>query len=291
MIYNYIAIGVIIASMGIIIYIISRKFPVISSINTDTLQKHRQNKVKKEIIEHRLKRKLTAFKLTSLFKKDHEGEAQDKGSLLGNLYKSLKGLEKKYQSKIKAIEPQEEDTVAKNKSLVLKEAESLIAEDKLKEAEDKFIEAVSLDNKFIAAYEGLAELYQKMKDPEHAKEIYQYLIKIHVTNDREAPTPGSDRMNSNEPAQSVSLNSQVAGYHFELGEVYLALDEADSALASLKEAVKLEPNNPRILDALVALGISLKDKALAKKYYDQLKEANPENDKLKELQKEIRNLK
>lgn len=291
MIYNYIAIGVIIASMGIIIYIISRKFPVISSINTDTLQKHRQNKVKKEIIEHRLKRKLTAFKLTSLFKKDHEGEAQDKGSLLGNLYKSLKGLEKRYQAKIKAIEPQEEDSVAKNKSLVLKEAESLIAEDKLKEAEDKFIEAVSLDNKFIAAYEGLAELYQKMKDPEHAKEIYQYLIKIHATDDQEALTPKSDRINGNDPAQLVSLNSQVAGYHFELGEVYLALDEADSALASLKEAAKLEPNNPRILDALVALGISLKDKALAKMYYDQLKEANPANDKLKELQKEIRNLK
>ena len=291
MIYNYIAIGVIIASIGIIFYIISRKFPVISSINTDTLQKHRQDKVKKDLIEHRLKRKFTSLRIKSIFTNGQGSDTTAKGSLVGKLYESLKSLEKKYRTKIKEMEPPEEDTAKKNKSLVLKEAETLVAEEKFKEAEDKYIEAVSLDSKFTAAYEGLAELYKKMKDLEHAKEIYQYLLKMYATGGQGSPIAQANGLNGKDATQSVSLNSQVAGYQFELGEVYLSLEDTDRAMVHFQEAVKLEPNNPRILDALVEIGIKLNDRALAKTYYDKLKETNPENDKLKEFRKELRKLK
>ena len=72
MIYDFIAVGIIVVGIGLIFFIVSRKFPTIAAINTNVLEKHKQGKVKKFLIEDRLKRKLTALKLRSMFTKGNE---------------------------------------------------------------------------------------------------------------------------------------------------------------------------------------------------------------------------
>ena len=294
MIYDFIAIGIIVICIVIIVIIITKKFPVLASINISVLQKYKQDKIKKGLIEDRLKRKFKAFSLRALFK---GGSEKPKSPVFENFFKYLKTLEQRYRDKIRTHEPEEKETAEKKKMILLSEAKVLFEEEKFKEAEDKYIETISLDNKYIEAYEGLAETYFKIKDFEHAKEIYGYLIKMNAqdSSEKEDQEGGVSKegMNGKEKdyPQSTSLSNQVARHQVDLGEVFMATEEHEKALGCFQEAVKLEPNNPRNIDALIEVAIKLEDEKLANEYYNKLKEVNPENEKLKDIAKTIRDLK
>lgn len=62
MIYDFIAISIIVISLVIIAVIITKKFPIVSSINVASIPKHKQEKVKDDLIEDRLKRKFRDLK-------------------------------------------------------------------------------------------------------------------------------------------------------------------------------------------------------------------------------------
>jgi len=294
---DYITIGILVISVGVIIIIVSRKFPTIASINTESLQKHKQDRVKKDIIEDRLKRKLTAMKLRGVIRKNN-GEIQKKtGSMVKSFYQTLKNLEQKYRTKIREIEPQDKKEQKKSTEILIQEAKTLFEQEKLKEAEGKYIEAISIDSKCSEAYEGLADTYMELKDFEHAKEIYRYLLKMNGCNDATyqhlgaiAAEEGNFKEAEQDYLKSISLNEEVAGYHVDLGEVYLAMDDKEKALDCFEEAVKLEPNNPRNLDHLITTSIALKKKEKAQEYFKKLQEANPENEKLKEFKQHIKEL-
>ncbi|MDD5040778.1 MAG: tetratricopeptide repeat protein [Patescibacteria group bacterium] len=293
MIIDYIAIGVIVVCFGVVLSIIVKKFPTLASINTDTLTKHKQERVKKHIIEHRLKRKLQALTFRTAFQ--HDSSSTKKASFVRNLYSSLKEMEEKYRRKIKELEPQDA-TDEKSRGILLKEASDFIAQDKYKEAESKYIEAISLDRKCVEAYEGLAQVYTQLKDYQHAQEIYRYLLKISVpsgdadnsTHGAGTAVGGSVRANLN--ADSVTTNDAVAGYHREIGKLFLLDGNAEQALGSFQESVKLEPNNPKNLDHVIDTALKLENKAVATEYLEKLRGVNPENEKLQELEERIQEL-
>lgn len=294
MIYDFIATGIIVVCIVIIVIIITKKFPILASINTTVLQKYKQDKIKKGLIEDRLKRKFKAFNLGALFK---SGSEKPGSPVFENFYKYLRILEQRYRDKIRTREPEEKETAEKKKIILLSEAKTLFEEEKFKEAEDKYIEVISLDNKYLEAYEGLAETYFKIKDFEHAKEIYGYLIKMNAqdSSKKEDQKEISLKEGINEKekdySQSTSLSNQVARHQVDLGKVFMATEEYEKALGCFQEAVKLEPNNPRNLDAIIEVAIKLENRTLASEYYNKLKEVNPENEKLKDILKEIGDLK
>ncbi len=282
MLLDYIALGLLVASLIAILVIVWRKFPVVAAIKTETLKRHQQDRIKKGLFEDRLKRKLRLDKLPPLFK---SGDS-DRPSVFQRVHTTLKDMEQRYRTRIKEIEPEEAGSSDKKKNALVAEAKKLIDTEQYKEAEAKYIEAISLDSKYAEAYEGLADLYIETKDHEHAEEILQYLIKMHASP--EVPESGSHQSGEGTP---VSLNKELADYHVELGEIYMATDRRTEALQNFQEASKLEPNNPRVLDQLIQAAISLKAKDTAKEYYTKLKEVNPENEKLKEFQTAIKQLK
>ncbi len=298
MILDFIAVGVVVVCIGIIISIITKKFPSLAAINTDTIKKHQHDKVKKGLVESRLKRKLLRFTPTALSNTKKENGSAPKGpSAFRRFYEKLKGLEENYRAKIQETEPKDEKVTEKNKTLLHKEARELAEEGNFKEAEGKYIEAISLDKKYTDAYEGLAEAYVEMKDFEHAEEIYQYLLKLHTSTDEDDGNSGNQDTrqdgspeNGRDTSTSVSLNKDVAEYHVELGSVYIEMEQTEKALDCFLEAVKLEPNNPRNLDHLISAAIKIGRRELARKYVDKLAEANPENEKLKEFNKAIEEL-
>ncbi|MBW2646907.1 MAG: tetratricopeptide repeat protein [Deltaproteobacteria bacterium] len=237
------------------------------------------------------------MKLRGVIRKNN-GEIQKKtGSMVKSFYLTLKKLEQKYRTKIREIEPQDKEEQKKSTDILIQEAKTLFEQEKLKEAEGKYIEAISIDSKCSEAYEGLADTYMELKDFEHAKEIYRYLLKMNCSNDatyRHLGAIAAEEGNLKEAEQdylkSISLNEEVAGYHVDLGEVYLAMDDKEKAFGCFEEAVKLEPNNPRNLDHLITTSIALDKKDKAQEYFEKLQKANPENEKLKEFKQQIKEL-
>jgi tetratricopeptide (TPR) repeat protein len=73
----------------------------------------------------------------------------------------------------------------------------------------------------------------------------------------------------------------------ELGEVYELENKPDMALKQYQKAVEMEPSNPRLLDLLLKISIIMKRKDLAQQAFTDLRNADPENKKLAELQTEI----
>ncbi|MCK5459703.1 hypothetical protein KAI52_01155, partial [Candidatus Parcubacteria bacterium] len=72
-----------------------------------------------------------------------------------------------------------------------------------------------------------------------------------------------------------------------LAEACRALDYNEEASSYLKEAINIEPNNPRYLDSLTEISIILKDKNLAENILKKLQEVNPDNMKIKEYKNKI----
>jgi tetratricopeptide (TPR) repeat protein len=295
MIFDYILIGVMVASLIIILIMVIRKFPMMAAINTAALPKHQHDKVKKCLIEDRLKRKFFALNLSKILRRS-EGE-KSTISFIDRFRRAVHTLEQKYRQRIETLQPSDENEAERKKSILLQEAKALAEQEKLKEAEAKYIEVISLDTKYVSAYEGLAEVYMQMKDYVHAKETYQIILKLNTADDsvydhlgRIALQEGKLEEAEQDYLRSLSLNNQVAGYHIDLGEVYTAMGDLKKALNSFEEAIKLEPHNPRHLDSAIETALKLKDKATADKYLQKLKEVNPENEKLKEFVAAIDNL-
>jgi len=292
MIYDFIAISIIVISLIIIAVIITKKFPIISSINVASIPKHKQEKVKDDLIEDRLKRKFKGFKAkTTIRVKPLKNRVT---YFFQNFYRQVVNLERRYREKIKAIEPEEEEELGQKREVLLEEAKSLVEQDKLKEAEDKYIEIISLNPKDIDAYNGLGDVYTKMKDYQHAKETFQHILRLDAQDDTAyaslgmiAIQEGDLKQAEKDYAQSVALNNKVAAHHIDLGEACLALRDINKALKCFQEAVRLEPNNPKNLDLLLEASIKIKDKSLAQQTYGSFKKVNPENEKLKDYKEKI----
>ncbi|XOU95017.1 MAG: tetratricopeptide repeat protein [Candidatus Kerfeldbacteria bacterium] len=300
MIIDIIAIIIIVICVATIFYVVAKKFSVLAAINIEALTKHKQDQIKKGLIEGRLVRKFKSMNVKKLFKDNVDEEKSDekREPMLKRFYSQMKNLEKKYSEKIRVETPMDKVEQEKSITILLQEAEDLVDKEEFKFAEEKYIEIISLDEKSNEAYEGLGDVYFEMKDYEHAKEIYQYLLKINSQDDvalehlgKIAVEEGKTEEATEDYLKSISLNNEVASYHVDLGDVYMATSEYKKALECYEEAVKLEPKNPRNLNAAISVAVKLKDFVMANKYYDQLREANPDNEKLDEIKEEIDSLK
>lgn len=259
MVYNIIPLVLIIISLAIIIFIIVQKFPDIAAIDTKTIAAERQGEVKKKIVAERLKRglaKKTSF--VSFFIK-HSFEWLRKA--FNRLYRKAVELERFYQKESKKTMSKQERV--EHVQELLGEARELSKKDDPEGAEQRYVEIISLDIKNIEAYKGLGGIYFEKKEYQEAKETLEYVLKLGVVDDE---------------------------IHFNLGQVCRALGEDKEALEHFKEAVKLEPNNPRNLDILIEESIIIGNKSLAEKTLRQFKKANPDNQKLEEFQERIKQL-
>ncbi|MFA5134494.1 MAG: tetratricopeptide repeat protein [Patescibacteria group bacterium] len=291
MILDYIAIAVLAAAIIAILVILWRKFSILAAINTETIKEEQQSKVKRSLIEGRLKRKLASMRARSVLKNGNVdgSSSESKPSAIRGFYNALRKLEQNYRSKIRELEPQDEGAKEKNVSILIRDARALRDSELYKEAEQKYIEAISVDSRSVEAYENLGGLYVELRDYDHAKEIYQYLLKLRSTDLSESPNKQTGSIDRGD-VSTVSLAKEVAGYHVELGEVYRAEGEPQKALDCFQEAVKLEPNNPRNLDRVAETALELKDKPLVQATVDKLREVNPENEKLAEFEEALKQL-
>ncbi|MFH1098506.1 MAG: tetratricopeptide repeat protein [Candidatus Uhrbacteria bacterium] len=127
-------------------------------------------------------------------------------------------------------------------------------------AEECFLACLKVDPKHRDAYLGLSELYCKRKEFGLAEETLRFLRKL-VPADLEV----------------------VASF----AEVLRERGKNAAALREIQAALRVAPRNPRYLDFALELAIMERDARLASLFLEQLREANPENQKLEEFSRRI----
>lgn len=283
-----IAIILAVVSAGAIVFILVRKFPQISIINIETIPKEREGKRKEELLLARLERRRSRIqqKLAAVFKPF--------GKLIQYGFLQIQTRAEELERKHKAKEAKEDEAGTVSLTALLKEADDLMEKEEFEGAESKFIEAISLDSKNPEAYRGLGDLYMAKRDYAHAKETLEFLIKlgkadakIYASLGAVAREQGNMEEAKADLLQSISMESKLGSAYADLGLVYKGLGEADKALDAFSRAVEAEPANPKYLDLLLEESIMVGNKNIAEEAFLRLREANPENQKLKEFRKRI----
>lgn len=261
---------IIIASLFIIILIVVKKLPKLAAINIESIIEEKEREVKDRIILERLTRKFLGLKrLTQTLIKPLWDKIKD---FFKDFYQKIIELEKTITQNARPLKSMEVKQEAKESLLLAKQ---LFLEGKLDSAEENYLKTISLEPRNIDAYEGLAQIYLAKKDYKKARQTYQHCIKL-LTKKRGNGANGKI--------------GRLACFYGELGSVYQLENKNQLALNNFKKAVELEPNNPRFLDLLLKISIILRNKELALQVFKLLKEADPANQKLPELEEEIDNL-
>jgi len=251
-----------------ILYIVLRKFSVVASIDTQSIPKHQQEVVRQKLAAKRLLRKfenaggfLNRF-VKPFFLKLYEWSK----SLIQHLIK----IER--QISVSLAKKQSKKDGAHEKISELKEiAEEAKSAEDYNEAEQKYIEMISLNPHSVEAYKKLGDLYMETKEYKSALETYTFIISLEK---KSGDTPQS---------VDVGAGSAIADHYADIARANIGLEQWAAASTSIDEALKFEPNNPKYLDILFNVSIQLKDTQRADEALTRLKEVNPENQKLEEF--------
>lgn len=260
--YNIIPLILILISLSIIVIIVVRKFPAMANLNVDEIPAEKEAKFKERIISNRLKRNFV--KWNSKFMKI----ILPAGAAIGNFFKTLAKKIYDLKDDVEAADNNgfSEAELKQKMEKMFIEAEELMKKSEFSEAEKRYIEIIGMDSKNIKAFDALANIYFERKEYNEAKQTFSHILKLAENSDDE------------------SGFSQI---YFELALADKAMENNHEALANVKKALAIEPNNPRYLDTMLEISIIIKDKALALEVFEKLKSANPENKKLDELKSQI----
>lgn len=290
MLIDWIAWGVAGVACVTIAFVIGRKVPMVKAIDVNLQPGEKARQVKNRLMEQRLDKKFVRFQefvstyLRPLWKGVRES--------VSRIVSSLSELNKRYERQMKELQSDEApvNRVAKVRQL-LDEAEKFEKEETWSEAEQRLIEAVSLDPKNLEAFHRLGDIYLEQKNYEDARQTFEHLIKLNQADDSAysglahiAEAEGRFTDARDEFLHSIKLNESVAQHHLDLCKVYQEMGQTDDALSACREAVRLEPNNPKMLSELFEVQLKMKDAASAKATLDRIRETNPENQKLEEWQ-------
>lgn len=259
---DWVLIAFVILSLGVVGYFIWTKKKQLTLLDLEAMPKAKQKSQKYKIVEDRLQRKKDIAKIT--VKKVFSPLAALVGSRLKAVVQKLNALERKYRHAEPEPQTQEDKEKTRKKIIQLMEqGEELFKEENFGEAEHLFLDVIRLDEKNVEAYEYLGEVYLQMKDYEHSVETLKFAQKL---------SPDDDRT------------------YYDLGRVFQVQNDHQSALKYFKECVRLSPRNPRNLSSLLLVAIELKEGVLAKQVLQVLKEVNPENQKIQELEEMVREM-
>jgi tetratricopeptide (TPR) repeat protein len=293
--YDIIPFLIIIVSLILILFIIVKKFPTLSSLNVEDTTKEKQTQLHEKIVTDRIKRRLGrwAGSISIPFVKNI---FTNMNSRVKSFHERLVNLEKKHRFIFSTKKITKPEKLSKEE-IILEEAKSLFDENKLGEAEKKYIEAIKTNPQSLKAYGGLGVIYMQLDQLDQAKEVFEYVIKFDESNYSAYLNLGdiSFKKGDFDVAREYYLKSLKLNPHnlvtlVGLYESCRELDYNEEALSYIKEAVNIEPNSPKYLDYLIESSLALKDKSLAENSLEKLREVNPDNKKVEEYKKMINKL-
>ncbi len=269
MIFYLIPIIIILVSVGFIGHLIYKKMPQLASINIKSVPAEKEQLVRNRIITQRLYRKYSDTH--AILKKILKPLGKDIAGFFSNLYQQILELEKK---QLHQHQPLKQIDINQQITDKLEEVENLLAQGENEKAEDICIRVIELNPRNDQVYEILTNIYLEEKEYKKAKEVCKLLIKL---LNRGVESGAADK-------------HRLANAFSTLGWAYQVDGKFTYAMANYRKAVDLEPSNPRFLDLLLKISIILKNKDLATKVFNDLRQADPDNQKLAEIREEIKNL-
>jgi tetratricopeptide (TPR) repeat protein len=252
----YIALALTLAGIIIIGVLLARNWSAIRLIDTQA----NVEQTRDEIIKRRIKRQL-GTSVEKLYKKTLAPGVKGMRKVGAKLFEKLEEVERSYQQQQRVGRKNLSDP--KLVESYLEEADAFLQDGDHGRAEKRLIDIISIDQKNVSAYEMLGRLYMQKREYDLAEETFSFLVKL-------APDDAS--------------------VHAYMGEVLEQKKNVKGAKKFYAKAVKLSPKNPKYLDFAIQNAISLGEKSEALDYLRSLKEANPENRKIEQLEKDIANI-
>lgn len=241
--------------------LVVRKFPELVLLDVTTISRERDLAIKRGII-HRRARRLSVDILRRAA--EQLRPVREAASVrLRHWYSRASELERKHRKIGMASGSGEKITSERRVMEIMNAADALLKNNKVSEAEAKYIEVISMSPKYVKAYESLGRLYMRERQWKEAEETFSFLLKL-------------------DPKDASVLAN--------LGELATARGDLKRAMERYQSAVELKPANPKYLDLLLEGALAASDRDVARETFVRLKEVNPENQKLADFETRIREM-
>lgn len=277
----------------VIIVTIARHWKEIRLLNPDSIKEEQQRQKRERIIEQRFERvrsdALTPLKrvFQTIFLKGKKAfhAAYIRLIQLDRFYKQAK-------APFAHMAPSLKDRIR----TLLDEARALARDLKWADAERRFLEVLTLDDRNVDAYKGLAAIYVKQKLYPQAIETYQFLVKIKKA-DASCFEGLGDIASAQDDAskaegyyqKAIELQPRVAHQHAVLAHFYLAHAQPQKAWLSAKRANELEPKSAKFLELSLEAALQAGERDEARRRYDALRLQSEDRQKLQTFKDRIDN--
>lgn len=285
----------IVVALGGVLFIVSRHFHQLTSLNIEQLPETQSARLKQSILEQRLQRQLKTIsgpavnKVKQVFLSLYE--------FFHNWAEKIINLEESYRRRLFNRPLSDVLSFQQQKQALLNEAEILVEDEKYAEAEKVYLHLLHIEPRCLEAYEGLGNLYYQQKNYQEASQTFEYLIKLHGGSEAGysglglvAAERGDLRSAAAIYEQSLKINPRSAGIYFNLAKVYENMEDLPKAINKIKAALEIEPDNPRYLDYAVLLAFKNHDVPLAEETLQRLEKVNPDNQKIAQYRQELESL-
>jgi len=277
-------------------YLVFRKFSHLAMLDVNTLPEVKEGLKKKELLRKRMEKRSQIMGQKILEKSQPFIQKLKEIQLLFRKYVGKverKILEEKTKERTE-VTPEKKVEMEKNLLVILQEASFSLDHKDFEAAEKKYIAAIRIDSVNKEAYYGLGQVYINQKQFTEAEETYKFLNQLSPNDPKilaklaELAEEKGDIQKAVEYYQEcVLLDDGKAAIFYKIYDLLKSIGENDSALEAAKQAVEVEPQNPKYLDNLVEISIMVRNKKLANDTYQSLRMVNPENQKLSALKQRI----
>jgi len=245
----------------VILIVLGRIIPRLLLIDVATIPKERTKQIKEQLIMKRFAR-MRNQKLGRV-NRAAQGAVKEASRLGRRAVQKLYRLEQQYKKLQQAAESHQHTLNPNAIKKLLDDAEELVRQEEYIPAEKKYIEIISHNPKNISAYEGLGNLYVRDKKFDQARETIGFALKI---------------------------SPDDASLHMSMAELEEALGNPLAELEHLRKCVELRPKDPKYLDAYLEAALQAKSVEDASKALDGIREVNPENSKIPQWEKRLKDL-
>lgn len=282
---------IIIVCLVIFGFIIARHWHQLLA-STANLPIQKQTEVKKRILEQRLERHLIVQgnKLIIFLKPF----AHFLVSLTKKGIKAIVAAEQKYKAKLLKQNFSKKIDQQQFLHQKLKEALKLQTDKKFGDAEKKYIEILTVDDKNISAYWGLGKLYAEQEDYDQAQETLKYLLKLQPGHNQarkllaQVAAERGDLLLAKKCLEIlIQSDAKDISCYLSLAAAEMGLENPTGAQTWLQKGLLIEANNTRLLDFLIEVSILIGDIDTATETLRTLQMVNPENAKIEEYRKKI----
>jgi hypothetical protein len=287
----WIALPVAIASLIVIAVLFARHWKELRLLDPTSIKEERMRQVREKLINQRFHR-IKASTLAPLSALAKRGALTGKTAFHAAYLKliQLDRFYKQAKTPLVSIAPSMQDRIRS----ILDEARALARDLKWADAERRYLEVLTFDNRSADAYKGLGSLYLKQRFYPQARETFEFLVKARMADDAcyagladIADAEGDFASEEQMRHKALELQPRRADRHAELADFYLARNQPGKAWPLAKRASDLEPKIAKYLMTAIEAAILTGNRIEARRRYDKLRLASSDQQKLQSLKERI----